>query len=275
MELSFYDKIFKPKTITLANGHSVQKRASRMPVILIFLLAAVIFSGYITGFNLAILQKRGHQFFVILGQIFHPDLSYTSTVWGPLFDTIKMTIVGTFIGCTVALPISVLSSSNIVSNKVVISGLRLLLSVVRTLPTLVIALIATFIFDLGTFAGTVAISIFTFGIVAKMLYENIETVDMGAYEAIEALGGSKAQSFMTAVFPQIVPYYLSTCLYCLELNVRHAAILGYVGAGGIGLTLNEKIGWREYEKVGTVLLMLFITVFIIENLSRYFRKKLQ
>lgn len=275
MELSLFDKIFKPKTIVLPNGHSVQKKASRLPLILLILLAAVVFSCYVTGFNPAILQKRGHQFFVILAQIFHPDLSYTPTVWSPLFDTIKMTIVGTFIGCTIALPISVLSSSNIVSNKFVISGLRLLLSIVRTLPTLVIALIATFIFDLGTFAGTVAISIFTFGIVAKMLYENIETVDMGAYEAVEALGGSKAQSFMTAVFPQIVPYYLSTCLYCLELNVRHAAILGYVGAGGIGLTLNEKIGWREYEKVGTVLLMLFCTVFVIENLSRYFRRKLQ
>lgn len=269
-----YDKIFKPKTITLANGHSVTKQASRTPLVILILVIAVLFSAKVTGVNFAILRERGHQFFVILSDIFHPDLSYVNKGWGPLFDTIKMSIMGTTIGCAIGLPVAVVASSNVVHSKAAVSFVRFILGIVRTLPTLVIALIATFVFDLGTFAGTVAISIFTLGIVAKMLYENIETVDMGAFEAVEALGGDRARCFMSAIFPQVLPYYLSTCLYCLELNLRHAAILGYVGAGGIGLTLNEKIGWREYNKVGTILLMLFCAVFIIEHISRYFRKKL-
>lgn len=74
--------------------------------------------------------------------------------------------------------------------------------------------------------------------------------------------------------PQILPTYLSTYLYSFEINVRYATILGYVGAGGIGLILNEKIGWREYDKVGMILVMLFITVVLIEYTSKYIREKL-
>ncbi|MGL4874482.1 MAG: PhnE/PtxC family ABC transporter permease, partial [Clostridium sp.] len=151
---------------------------------------------------------------------------------------------------------------------------RFFSSIIRTIPTLIIAIIATFIFDVGTFAGTVAITIFTFGIVAKMLYEKIETVDMGPFEAMEAVGATKLQAFIGAVLPQILPTYLSTCLYSFEINVRYAAILGYVGAGGIGIILNEKIGWREYPRVGMILIMLFITVISIEYLSKFIRARL-
>ena len=97
---------------------------------------------------------------------------------------------------------------------------------------------------------------------------------MGAYEAAQALGASKPRSFFNAIIPQVLPAYLSTCLFCFEGNVRHAAILGYVGAGGLGLILNEKIGWREYSSVGMILVALFSAVVIIEMLSHYLRNKL-
>lgn len=151
---------------------------------------------------------------------------------------------------------------------------RLFLSIARTLPTLVTALIATYMFGLGTLAGTCAIAVFTFAYVGKQLYELIETADMGAYEAAEALGASKLRCFINAIIPQVLPAYLSNCLFCFEGNVRYASILGYVGAGGLGLILNEKIGWREYSSVGMILIVLFLTVVIIEALSHYLRTKL-
>ena len=145
----------------------------------------------------------------------------------------------------------------------------------RTLPTLVIASICALIFGLGTFAGTVAITIFTFGIVTKMLYESIETIDMGAFEAMEALGAIEVSGLSGArVFPQILPTYLSHCLYSFEINIRAASILGYVGAGGLGILINERVGWRDYEGLGTVLITLFVVVLIIENTSQYLRRKL-
>ena len=82
------------------------------------------------------------------------------------------------------------------------------------------------------------------------------------------------RSFISALVPQVLPSYLSICLFCFEGNVRYASILGYVGAGGLGLILNEKIGWREYSSVGMILLALFVTIFIIESISRAARKRL-
>lgn len=274
IKTALFDRIFPPQIITLDNGHSTMRRRSRTPLILGCLILAVLWSLYMTGFNLATVISRLHQLFVILRKIFHPDWSFFSKVIGPLMATIKMSIMGTVIGCVMALPFAVLASSNIVHSKVVISVVRFILALIRTIPTLIIALICALIFSLGTFAGTVAIAIFTFGIVAKMLYESIETIDMGPFEAMEALGADKAQAFWSACVPQILPVYLSHCLYCFEMNVRASAILGYVGAGGLGITINERIGWRDYNGLGMVLLTLFVVVLAIEFFSEYLRKKL-
>lgn len=269
-----YDLIFKPKTITLPSGNSVTKKASRTPVYLLLILVLIIAAGKITGFSLPVLAKRIGQLTVILKKLVQPDMRFAKHVWTPLFNTIQMSVMGSFIGCFLALPFSALNASNIMTNRIVLFINRLILSVLRTLPTLVLALIATLIFHLGTFAGTLAIAIFTFGMVTKMMYEYIETVDMGAYEAMEALGAGKVKAFTSAILPQVFPMYLSTCLYSIETTVRHSAVLGYVGAGGIGLLMSERISLREYQQVGTILLMLFVAVFIIETISQYGRKKL-
>ena len=269
-----FDRIFKPQIITLPNGHTVARPRSRMPLIIAALVAVVWASILLTGFDIGIIIKRGYQFTYILERIFNPKFSYFPKVVEPLMDTIKMSILGSVLGATLALPFSVVASTNINKNSWVVSFCRFLLNIIRTLPTLVIAKFAALIFGLGTFAGTVAITVFTFGVVSKMMYEAIETIDMGAFEAMESAGGDKFQSFRTACFPQILPTYLSYCLYSLEMNIRAAAILGYVGAGGLGLLINERIGWRDYEGLGMVLLALFVVVFIIENTSQYLRRKL-
>ena len=269
-----FDRIFKPEMITLANGHTVARPRSRTPLIAAAIIAALWASIQLTGFDIGIIMRRGHQFTVILKQIFQPDFSYFPKVVSPLMDTIKMSILGSVLGATLALPFSVVASTNINRTGWSVAVCRFLLNIIRTLPTLIIAKFAALIFGLGTFAGTAAITVFTFGVVAKMMYEAIETIDMGAFEAMESAGGNKFQSFWTACFPQILPTYLSYCLYSLEMNIRAAAILGYVGAGGLGLLINERVGWRDYNGLGIVLLSLFVVVFVIENTSQYLRKKL-
>ena len=269
-----FDRVFRPETITLKNGHTVQRPRSRTPLIAAIVVLVLGLSIRVTGFDLGIIARRANQLTKILSQIFQPDASFFSKVTGPLWDTIKMSIMGSVIGSLLALPYAVAASANINRSGPLLAVLRFLLNIVRTLPTLVIASICALIFGLGTFAGTVAITIFTFGIVTKMLYESIETVNMGAFEALESAGANKFQAFWSAVFPQILPTYLSHCLYSFEINVRAASILGYVGAGGLGILIDERIGWRDYNGLGTVLLTLFIAVFIIENLSQFLRSKL-
>ncbi len=269
-----FDRVFKPELITLPNGHTVLRPRSRTPLLTVVIVAVIWASIQLTGFDLGIIVRRGYQFTFILKQIFQPNFSYFPKVISPLMDTIKMSILGSVLGATLALPFSVIASTNINRNGWSVAALRFLLNIVRTLPTLIIAKFAALIFGLGTFAGTMAITVFTFGVVSKMMYEAIETIDMGAFEAMESAGGNKFQAFWTACFPQILPTYLSYCLYSLEMNIRAAAILGYVGAGGLGLLINERIGWRDYNGLGMVLLALFVVVFIIENTSQYLRRKL-
>lgn len=269
-----FDRIFKPRTVTLPNGKTVLKPVSRMPLIIVTVAAVIYASALLTGFNFSVVIKNFSKFFYILQRMFQPDFTYFPNVVSPLLETIKMSIIGSFIGATLALPIAVLTSTNINHSKVVVWVLRILLMVVRTLPTLIIAKFASLIFGLGAYAGTVAIVVFTFGVVAKMMYESIETIDMGAFEAMESCGANKFQAFWSACMPQILPTYLSDCLYALEMNIRAAAILGYVGAGGLGVLIQERIGFRQYEDLGMVLLCLFVVVFVIENTSEYLRKKL-
>lgn len=271
---TFFDKIFKPEIITLENGHTVRRRRSRTPFIIIGLVLVILWALRMTEFDIMVIIDRFAKMLDLLKKIFQPDWTFFPKVIDPLMDTIKMSILGTVIGCAIALPVAILASSNINRNTIIVSFFRFVLALIRTLPTLVIALVCALIFSLGTFSGTVAIAIFTFGVVSKMLYESIETIDMGPFEAMEALGANKFQAFWSACVPQILPVYLSHCLYCFEMNIRASAILGYVGAGGLGITINERIGWRDYESLGMVLLTLFVVVSFIEFFSAYLRKKL-
>ncbi len=272
--MSLYDRVLKPKTYKLTSGEVVYEKRSKTPLILLLLLICLIISANITGFSLKVLIKNFGEFFVILKEIFHPNMDYFNSVIEPLFDTIKMSFLGSFMGAFVAIFFAFLASNNMIKNRIVNIVVKILFSIIRTIPTLVSALIFTYIFGLGTFAGTCAIFLFSFSYVGKLLYEQIETVNMGAYEALISMGYTTPMAFIKGIIPQILPNYLSTSLYNFEGNVRYAAILGYVGAGGLGLLINENINWRDYNRVGTILLALLITVFLIENISGYFRKKL-
>lgn len=173
-----------------------------------------------------------------------------------------------------SVPFAILAANNILKNRFGNGIIRLIFMLARTLPTLVLALIATYIFGLGTFAGVVAIFVFTFSFIGKQLFEVIETVDMGPFEAAEALGVSPLKAFFIAVFPQVLPTYLSTALYAFEGNVRYAAILGYVGAGGIGNILNDRVNFRDFSSVGMILISILATVMIIDSISALIRKKI-
>ena len=272
--MKLYDRIFKPRVYTLSGGKQVEEPFSRVPLILLILLVISAVSIKVTGFNFTTLVNNGSKFFDILRDMFPPNTAYMSKIWQPLLDTLKMSILGSFTGAVLAVPFAALAASNVVNNRIVVQLVRLFLSIVRTLPTLVCALIATYIFGLGTMAGTVAIAVFTFAYIGKQLFEVIETVDMGPFEAMEAMGATRLRTFCTAVLPQVLPTYLSVSLFCFEGNVRYASILGYVGAGGLGMILNEKIGWREYSSVGMILVILLVTVLAVEWISHSIRKRL-
>lgn len=233
-----------------------------------------IVSAYFQTTSLYTLWLRRGNLVSILGDmVANVEFDYFPSIIEATLDTIKMAVVGTAIGAALALPVAFLASSNIVKSKFLTGIIKFILSLIRTIPTLMFAYIMTFIFNFGTFAGTLALLMFTFTIAAKMLYEIIETVDLGSFVAVEAMGASKVKAFWTAILPQILGAFASITLYTFELNIRASAILGFVGAGGIGLLLNTNMGTRQYGKVSLMLIVLLVIVLSVENISRHLRKR--
>ena len=263
----------KGKTFNI-NGKIVKEKKSITIYIVLIMAFLIYISGLFVGFEFEVLIKNGKNFFDILVDMINLDFSYIPKIILPMIDTLTMSLLGTVIGALLALPTAFYCSSNLNKNKWTLNFVRTILSIVRTIPVLVYALILTYIFGIGTFAGFLAITIFTYSICTKMLYEQIETLDNGPFEAMESTGSSKVKATWIAIFPQLRPFYFSTLLYNFEMNVRSAAILGYVGAGGIGLILDEAIGYRKYGRVGMILVILILTVILIETVSRTIRKKL-
>ena len=205
----------------------------------------------------------------IVSAMFPPDWSYIPRILAPLLATVQMSVTGTALGALMSLLLAPLCAENLHMPRMVRLALRLVIQVLRSFPTLILALLATFLFGLGTFSGTVAITIYTFAIMTRLTYEDIETAALEPYHALCAMGTAPSKAYFRAIVPGIAPSYFANVLYLLETNVRHSSILGYVGAGGIGLLLNEKISWREYSKVGMILLLLFLTVCVIEGISGF------
>jgi phosphonate transport system permease protein len=199
---------------------------------------------------------------------------YMFSLWPSLLSTLQMSFAGTFIGSVLAVPVAIFSSKNIVKKRWIYTPARIIMNFIRTIPLLVLALISVFFVGIGVLPGIIAITIFSFGIMSKMLYDIIETVDMSSFEALESTGASKTIAFRYSVIPQLLPVYISYMIYIFEINVRSSAILGYVGAGGIGSVIKDNILYN-YDRVGAAIIYLFFAILIIQLLSNYVRGKLQ
>ena len=266
--------IFYPRTYTLSNGKVVKEKFNWAPYITIAVVFFTILCMKITKTDMQTFWNRFGEFTAMLKAMFPPSWSFWNNMKKPMLDTVVMSFLGTFFGIILALPVSFYLSANFKLNKTYLAGHRGVLSILRTLPTLVYARLISIVIGTGTLAGTLSIAIFTYTIAVKMLYEQIETIDMGPYEALESTGATRVKCIMKAAYPQVRGYFWSTVLYCCETNVRSAAILGYVGAGGIGVQINEQLKWRAYGNTGLMVLVLVITVVIIETISRELRKKI-
>lgn len=275
----FIKNQFVPGPITTENDTLVTPPKPVLPYILLAVAAMVAISARVTEYSTSVLFERLLDFQLgpvgFIRRFFPINWSYWREVLDPIYETIQMSFLGSLIGSILALPVAYLSSKNIVKNKWVVNTLRTLLSILRTIPILIYALFFVYIFYLGVLPGTIAIAVFTFGIVSKMLYERIETLDMRAFYAVEASGATKVQSFVSALMPEVAPIFYSLSLYAFEINIRYAAILGYVGAGGIGFVLDNAMkNVRHNDRIIVILIFIFITVVIIENTSRMLRRRL-
>ncbi|HAX02406.1 MAG: phosphonate ABC transporter, permease protein PhnE [Tenericutes bacterium GWC2_34_14] len=268
------------KKFTLSSGSTIEKPFNKVWVVLgILTLLIVIFSFFITFEPSTVnLSELG----VIIKKMFSPKAGRTwgdyfgfiNQLWEPLISTLEMSLAGTVIGSLFAVPIAILAAKNIFKSRFVYVPIRFFMNLVRTVPAMLLAVLAVYFVGIGVLSGVIAITIFTFGIMSKMLYEVIETVDMNPYEALESTGASKVQAFRYAVFPQVFPVFLSYLIYIFEINVRASAILGYVGAGGIGSVIKDNVLYN-YDRVGATLIVMLVVILVVQFFSNYVRGKLQ
>jgi len=189
-----------------------------------------------------------------------------------MFETIQMAFIGTIVGVVIALPLSMFAARNL-NSKWVYVPIRVILAAIRTFPSILWAILFVIMVGLGTFAGVLAIIMYTIGFVAKLQYESIETVDADPVDAISSIGVSKWQLIRFVVLPESAPHLLSQILYMFDYNVRQSSILGLVGAGGIGFYIINYIKFFEYGKAMVFMLVVLAAVLLIDWISVKIRDK--
>ena len=211
---------------------------------------------------------------VLLNKMFPPDWSYFSYIVDPMLETIRMALLGATFGAILAIPLALLSASNVFEAKWIVLPFRFILNLIRTVPDLLLAAIFVAIFGLGPLPGIWALTIFSLGIIAKLTYESIEAIDRGPLEAMTAVGANKIQWIFFGVIPQVLPQFLSYSIYTFEINVRAAAVLGLVGAGGIGIFYERTLGFFKYDRVSSIIIFTLVVVLLIDYISTKIREKL-
>jgi len=188
-----------------------------------------------------------------------------------LLESLTMTLTSTVAGVLLSIPIGVGAARNLAPAPVYFVC-RTIVAVSRSLQEIIIAILFVAMFGFGPFAGFLTLSFATIGFLAKLLAEAIEDIDETQAEAVRSTGASWLQLVNYGVQPQVMPRLVGLCLYRLDINFRESAVIGIVGAGGIGATLNTAIDRYEFDSAGAILLIIIVIVMAAEYTSGLVRR---
>lgn len=201
-----------------------------------------------------------------------PDFTTRSTdIWLGLKESLTMTVCSTVVGIAISVPIGIGAARNLAPAPVYWCC-RAIIAVSRAFQEVIIAILFVAMFGFGAFAGFLTLSFATIGFLAKLLAEDIEDIDESQAEAIRATGASWLQVVTWGVQPQVMPRLIGLSLYRLDINFRESAVIGIVGAGGIGGTLNTAMERYDYDTAGAILIVIILVVMAAEYSSSYIRK---
>ena len=188
-----------------------------------------------------------------------------------LMESLTMTFTSTVVGVLISIPIGVGAARNIAPQWIYYIC-RSIIAISRALQEIIVAIFFVALFGFGAFAGFLTLTFATIGFIGKLLAEDIEDIDEAQAEAIRATGASWVQLINYAIQPQVMPRLIGLSLYRLDINFRESAVIGIVGAGGIGAALNTSLSRYEYSSAGAILLILIAIVMVAEYSSGYLRK---
>jgi phosphonate transport system permease protein len=210
-----------------------------------------------------------------LGRFLDLDFSLIRHLPVPMLETFMMACLGTLLGCCFSLPIAWFGAYNVTPNRLVLYPLgRFLMTLSRSIHEIVWALIFVAAVGLGALPGILAIAMRSVGFISKISAEAIENIDPKPVEAIRAVGGNRFQIMCFGILPQILPVVLGTIIFEWDINIRRSAIMGLVGAGGLGLTFFRQMAMYNYGGVTMVILAILLLVILGELVSHYARRSL-
>ncbi|MCV2369369.1 phosphonate ABC transporter, permease protein PhnE [Roseateles oligotrophus] len=202
------------------------------------------------------------------------ERDYLLAVARATWTTLQIATLGSLLGAILALPLGVLSAKNLEAPWPLVAASQAILNVTRAIHTLVFGLVLVGIVGLGPTAGILAIALHSLGTYGKLYAESIETLDRAAIDAVRATGAGPAQVFFNAVWPTVLPQFVSNHLYIWEYNIRDSTILGLIGAGGLGLLISEATALFQWGRLATLLMVVIAMVVVFDGLSRRIRQAL-
>lgn len=201
-------------------------------------------------------------------------VGYLWTVLIKMIETFEIAIWGTLLSIIVSAPLAYYAARNYSPNGTTYTLARGTISMLRSAPELIVALFLVLAYGFGPIAGVLALGLHAAGFLGKFYAEDIENADKKPQEALEAIGAGKLKTLWYGVMPQVMPQYIAYSMYILDRNLRMATVIGLVGAGGIGQELKGRFDMFQYGHVATILLAIFIAVFLLDQFSARLRAKL-
>jgi phosphonate transport system permease protein len=241
-------------------------------------LVAILYAGFAFGTldinwgRAAEGLERGARF---IAGFFPPDfVTKRVEITEGLIESVTMTIVSTVIGIALSIPVALGASRNLAPLPIYLFC-RGIIALSRTFQEIIIAIVFVAMFGFGPFAGMLTLAFATIGFMAKLLAEDIEDIEVSQAEAVRATGASWFQLLAWGIQPQVLPRFIGLSAYRLDINFRESAVLGLVGAGGIGDTLNNAFERYEFDTAAAVMLIIIVIVMGCEYSSSWIRRKVQ
>ncbi|MBJ3762558.1 phosphonate ABC transporter, permease protein PhnE [Maribius pontilimi] len=208
----------------------------------------------------------------IFGGAFPPSFERSSLLIDGFLESIKIAVLATAGGVALSIPIAFMAARNVAPRPIFYLG-RAIIIVARSFHPVIVAIIFVKAVGFGPFAGVLTLIVYSVGFVAKMLAERIEEIDFGQVEALRAAGAPYFSTLFYAIFPQIMPRQIGLTIYQLDSNLRASAVVGIVGAGGIGATLANAFGRYDYDFALAITIVIVAVILVSEGVSGYIRKR--
>lgn len=235
-------------------------------------VAALVITGF---FDTTRFIEGGPAIAQLASEMVPPDFERWQHWLRPLLDTLAMSIAGTVLAVLLSLPLSLLAAPNTAPNGLASRIARTLLAAMRSVPEIILGILFVAAVGFGALPGVLALALHSTGMVAKFYAEAIEHVDPKPLEAARAAGASHFQVITHAVLPQVLPQLADITIYRWEYHFRASAVLGIVGAGGIGFELMAALRLIKYDEVAAILLTILACVIVVDGIGAHLRKKLK